>query len=432
MDPRVKAYQKQTPPRSEAAQPVPDPPPSLLKTTVPGPASPDRSLRKVAKFLILLGQAEAAQVVRHLDTAQVEALGREIADIQGIEPVEAEQILKEFGYLAAQKLGGVQGGPGTARAILDQAFGTERARQVLDRAVPGAVDKPFAFFAGMEPELVTALLGAESPQVHSVVVPFLEKAQAAAFLKTLEPSRRLDLVKRLAKMEQVPSAVVAQVEQALQERYHDLKPAQTEAVDGKARLADILRHMSVNGEQTILQALGEEKPELSDDLRRRLFTAADLLRVGDDGFEELLRGATTPRSPWSGWPAARPCRPRSAATSRPGACCWSRPRPTCWPALRRGNSRRSCASSSKRSAPRSERAGPSCSTIPRSTSSHVQTLAGVPAVAGGGLRRPGLSPSLPAQDPHGCPLVSDRGPGLHRRRLRLPDPAQPGGGGQPP
>lgn len=290
MDPRVKAYQKQTPPRSEAAQPVPDPPPSLLKTTVPGPASPDRSLRKVAKFLILLGQAEAAQVVRHLDTAQVEALGREIADIQGIEPVEAEQILKEFGYLAAQKLGGVQGGPGTARAILDQAFGTERARQVLDRAVPGAVDKPFAFFAGMEPELVTALLGAESPQVHSVVVPFLEKAQAAAFLKTLEPSRRLDLVKRLAKMEQVPSAVVAQVEQALQERYHDLKPAQTEAVDGKARLADILRHMSVNGEQTILQALGEEKPELSDDLRRRLFTAADLLRVGDDGFEELLRG----------------------------------------------------------------------------------------------------------------------------------------------
>ncbi len=303
MDPRLKAYQKQsraTPearPRQEAptvrtpelprfeAVPeasVPESPP-LVKTTVSG----DRSLRKVAKFLILLGQNEAAKVVRHLDPAQIEALGREIAGIKKIEPVEAEAILKEFGYMASSQE--VSGGESAAQAILDRAFGEERAQKILQKVVPATAERPFAFFTGLEIEVVSALLGSESPQVLSVVVPFLEKAQAAAFLKSLDPAQRLDLVKRLGKMEKVPSSVVSQVSQALQEKFHSLKPSSMETVDGKARLADILRHMSVDNEEAILKSLGQAKPELTEDLRRRLFTAADLIRVSDEGFEDLLR-----------------------------------------------------------------------------------------------------------------------------------------------
>ena len=261
------------------------PGPSLVKTTLPA----DKSLRKVAKFLILLGQDEAAMVVRHLDAAQIEAIGVEIAGIKKIEPVEAEALLKEFGYMATAKATTVKGGKGAAQAILNQAFGDAKAKTILHKAVPHSREKPFALFAGLEPEVVTALLGPESPQVLSVVVPFLEKAQAGAFLKTLTPERRLDLVKRLAKMERVPSSVVAQVDQSLGERLHSLKPANTESIDGKARLADILRHMSVDKEEAILKSLDNVRPELTEDLRRRLFTPADLIRLSDEGFEDLLR-----------------------------------------------------------------------------------------------------------------------------------------------
>lgn len=314
MDPRLKAYQKQTRPTvppSEEPEAVPvvrapqlpqfklpkepkavkEPSAPLVKTTVPEPLAPvssDKSLRKVAKFLILLGQDEAAKVVRHLDPSQIEAIGREIAGIKKIEPVEAEAILKEFGYLATNQAHTVKGGKGTAQAILHQAFGETKAKTILHKAVPQAAEKPFSFFSGLDHEVVLALLGPESAQVLSIVVPFLDKAQAAAFLKTLTADRRLDLVKRLAKMEKVPSSVVAQVNQALQERFHALKPANSEAIDGRARLADILRHMSVENEAALLKSL-EAKPGLSEDLRRRLFTVNDLVRVADDGFETLLR-----------------------------------------------------------------------------------------------------------------------------------------------
>jgi len=90
-------------------------------------------------------------------------------------------------------------------------------------------------------------------------------------------------------MERVPSSVVAQVDQSLGERLHSLKPANTESIDGKARLADILRHMSVDKEEAILKSLDNVRPELTEDLRRRLFTPADLIRLSDEGFEDLLR-----------------------------------------------------------------------------------------------------------------------------------------------
>lgn len=308
MDPRLKAYQKQSrpssPPAETESEPIPvvraprlpqfapPEPPPLVKTVVqpPTPPSSDKSLRKVAKFLILLGQDEAAKVVRHLDPAQIEAIGREIAGIKKIEPVEAEAILREFGYIATTQAASVRGGKGTAQAILDQAFGGEKAKAILHKAVPQGAEKPFAYLESLDAPVLQALLGDESAQVLSVVVPFLEKAQAAAFLKTLPPDRRLDLVKRLAKMEKVPSAVVSQVSQALQERYHALAPASpVETLDGKARLADILRHMSVEKESALLKSLDAAKPELTDDLRRRLFTVEDLARVADDGFEDLLR-----------------------------------------------------------------------------------------------------------------------------------------------
>lgn len=305
MDPRLKAYQKQT--RPAPAQPEPEPvpvvrapklpqfkapptpAPSLTKTVAPDPTPlPEKSLRKVAKFLILLGQDEAAKVVRHLDPSQIEAIGSEIAGIKKIEPIEADAILQEFGYIAATQAHTVKGGKQAAQSILNQAFGETKAKTILHKAVPGSAEKPFAFLAGLEREVVLALLGPESPQVLSVVVPFLEKAQAGAFLKALPADQRLDLVKRLAKMEKVPSSVVAQVNQALQERFHALRPANTEAVDGKARLADILRHMSAGQEAALLKSL-DAKPELTEDLRRRLFTLADLVRVSDAGFEDLLR-----------------------------------------------------------------------------------------------------------------------------------------------
>ena len=321
MDPRLKAYQKQNPPpKAEATkaplQREPEPEPKALKwnqfaqQAPPQPkqerppvksadlsdgrasADGDKSIRKVAKFLILLGQEEAAKVVRHLEPSQIEAISQEIATVKKIDPLEAEHLLKEFGYIAAQQVGVFKGGKAAAKEILDGAFGKEKSRSILNRVVPETQLKPFRFLAELDKEVLRTLLLDESFTVLSIVVPFLEKGQAGVVMKALDPSMRLDLVKRLAKMEKVASEIVAKVEEGLREKLHNLSPSTSEEIDGKSRLADILRHMSVDKEERILKDLDKARPELTEELRRRLFTPEHLVRVGDDGFEEILRAKT--------------------------------------------------------------------------------------------------------------------------------------------
>ncbi|HPE37534.1 MAG TPA: hypothetical protein PK625_10295, partial [Spirochaetales bacterium] len=59
---------------------------NLIKSGLPG-------MEKAAKFLLLLGQEEAASVIRHLKPAEIEAISREIARIDRIDTKEANDIL---------------------------------------------------------------------------------------------------------------------------------------------------------------------------------------------------------------------------------------------------------------------------------------------------------------------------------------------------
>lgn len=281
-------FQKFTaPPLSPSSSPSATSLPSMAKKSL----QDDSGLRKVAKFLVLLGQDEAAKVVRHLDPELIEPLSLEIAKIRAIPPQEAQVLLKEFGYIAAERSKNPKGGKAVAQAILEGAFGPDKSQSILTKTLPSGAP-PFAFLKDLDRNALIALLGDESPAVLGIVLPFLENKQSAVFLKTLAPPLRVALIKRLAKVEKVSKEIVRKVEEGLREKMRRLGPASTEEIDGRARLAEILRHMSFDKEQSILKGLEAVKPQLGDDIRRRLFTVDQLIQIYDGDFEELLRTKT--------------------------------------------------------------------------------------------------------------------------------------------
>lgn len=62
-----------------------------------------------------------------------------------------------------------------------------------------------------------------------------------------------------------------------------------EDIDGKAALAGILKHVDPKMEERVLDALTEENPELSKNVRDRLFTLEDVLRVPSKAMQKALR-----------------------------------------------------------------------------------------------------------------------------------------------
>jgi flagellar motor switch protein FliG len=254
----------------------------LLKT------GSESGVAKAAKFLLLLGTDEAAKVLAHLGPREIEAVSREILQVKSLDAIEANDILAEFGWLVRTKGWSVEGGPETAEKMLTAAFGPERAKSLLRKASPDT-QRPFRFLNDFEPRELQLILKEESVQVMAVILPFIEPKRASGLLERLPEEMRVELVKRVAHLEKVSPEVFRAVEEGLKERIRKIGTVSSEEVDGKAALAGILRHVDPRLEERVLEALSEESPELSKDVRDRLFTLEDVLRVPDRELQKALR-----------------------------------------------------------------------------------------------------------------------------------------------
>lgn len=292
----LKAYQKiQNPP------PAPEPaleiqaPRTPRKQSTPTKTIPEvlpkgeKNLRKVAKFLILLGKDEASKVVRHLSPGEIQELSKEIASIKNLEGSEAGKILEDFGYISSRLPGSYHGGPEVAQAILDQAFGPQKAKALLHRALPDSAPKHFDFLQDLELGALITLLKGETEMVLSLVLPHLPKAYGAKILMALSPALQNRLILRMAKMAPISTEVVNQVEASLKEKIRQAGTFVTDEIDGHARLAEILRHMNLSQETSLLKSLDTSAPQLAHTLREKLFTQETLMHLMDDSLEDLLR-----------------------------------------------------------------------------------------------------------------------------------------------
>jgi len=248
-----------------------------------------QNLKKVAKFIKLLGKKEAQKVLQHLPKESIEIINQMLKEIPYIEPVEAEALLKEFGLVAQKAPSMAGGGQKLAQAMLEKAFGAEKAKKIVSKVLPESKTSPFEFMKEYELHQLKLLLGGESILVLSMVLPHLDKKKAADYIATLPEETRLLLIKRMARVEKVSNEVVRRVELALQEKAHQIGAQESMAFDGKARLSEILRNLNPQDAESLLSELEETDPELAQSLRNRLFTQERILQIRDVDFEVFLR-----------------------------------------------------------------------------------------------------------------------------------------------
>ncbi|MFA6508686.1 MAG: FliG C-terminal domain-containing protein, partial [Treponemataceae bacterium] len=252
----------------------------------------ENNYRKVAKFLVLIGKEEAARILSKLDPAQVERVSRELATITRIETAEAEALLEEFKSLLGGSTGAFnrgEGGLDAARDLLRTAFGKAKGDAFLKRAVPESAENPFAFLEDFEGEQIALLLKEEAAPAVALILSRMEPKTAAAVLGRLEPAIRLETIKRLAKLGKVSPEVIERTAAALREKARSIGRETTKVVDGRSALAEILKLADATLGDRLLEELAEADPELGRDIKERLFTLDDIIKVEDRAVQEKLR-----------------------------------------------------------------------------------------------------------------------------------------------
>ena len=263
----------------------------LLKVPVEQtPDGKDSVYRRVAKFLLLIGEDEAAKILPHLSETQIEKIIPEIASIRTVSKEEAAVIMEEFNGLLnkAREEGGVE----TAREMLEKAYGKKRADELLKKAMPLEGKIPFTYLRDADNERVYLLIKDENPGVQSMVLSHLEPKKAAKIINLMTPDEKKEVVMRLAKMEPVSPDVLRRVDQAMHEKSLNQTVEKAENIDGRNALAQILKKMDAGAENDILTYLSEDDPDLGQDLRSRLFTFDDVVKSDDRFVQEKLREMT--------------------------------------------------------------------------------------------------------------------------------------------
>lgn len=246
----------------------------------------DSIYRRVAKFLVIVGIDEAAKILPHLTEVQTEKIIPEIASIQKITPEESASILEEFESLVekAREEGGLE----TARNILTKAYGSEKAEDMLKKSVKYPDGKPFDYLSDANAERIKVLIDGESDAVKSLVLSQIEPKKAAKVINLMDVDDKKKIVLRLAKMKPVAPEVLAEIDRSLHEKLLTQNTENSQNMDGRGVLAQILKRMNPSVENSIINTLSEQDPELGEDLRKRLFTEEDVIGSDDRFIQNYL------------------------------------------------------------------------------------------------------------------------------------------------
>ncbi len=256
---------------------------------VPVDEKPKESpFRRVAKFLFIIGKEQASQVLKQLSKEQIDKVVAELVTIQSIDKNEALDILNEFTSLYTKNrnsLGGVK----TAKDILVEAFGNDKAEQILENAVPEKQPVPFEYLQGLETDSLNRLLAGELPSSKAIVLSQLEPKQAAAYISALsDEAEKKEIVLHLAKMKKIDSEILQTVSEALKKKMVEVNLNKSTSIDGVSVLAEILRTIDYRSGEEILNALESGDEQLADSIRSKLITLDDVLNMKPRDIQYLI------------------------------------------------------------------------------------------------------------------------------------------------
>ena len=249
--------------------------------------------RKAAILLLSLERADASAVLAQLPRAAVELVTAEIARTEDVTADQQAAVLAEFEVRNAARVKIERGGLKGAEELLNGGLGEEDGRAVMKSIRQSLDSVPFAFLQNAGADTLLTFLAEEHPQTIALVLSHLPPGLAAEVVGGLAADKQIDVIRRVAAMEQTSPEVVQEVESSLKRRMTSTIDATLEAAGGAPRVAEILNVTDRMTNRGILDQLDRDDADLADEIRRLMFVFEDLLKLDDKAIQALLKEIDT-------------------------------------------------------------------------------------------------------------------------------------------
>lgn len=248
----------------------------------------DSGLKDVAAMLMLLGDDIATAIMRQMSEPIIEAIANAMVDIKTLDTAEALRLISRLAFDFSDSGVELPGGIEFVRRTLTEAFGQERASELLNKMFQKS-DEKLDLLDKIDPKILTAQVGMESTQLQAVMLAHMKRRTAVTYLNGLPEDAVSEILYRYAQIDAVQPAALTEMRLMISEILRGQTSSRATIPGGVRQAAELLNEMETQSAENALAAIRAHDERLADEVRDNMFTFEDLVRLDDQSLRLVLR-----------------------------------------------------------------------------------------------------------------------------------------------
>ncbi|GGO84980.1 flagellar motor switch protein FliG [Marinobacterium nitratireducens] len=250
-------------------------------------------IEKAAILLISLGEADAAEVLKHLGPKEVQRIGYAMTQLDNVPQSQVEAVVSDFMHVVSDQTGIGINNDRYIRSMLNQALGEEKAKTLLDRILMSTNTSGLDTLRWMEPRQIAEVMRFEHPQIQAVVTAYLDPDQAAQVLTYFDEKVRLDILMRVAALDQIQPEALQELNDLFEVQFTGSASSKSATLGGVKATANIMNFIDSTVEAELMDGIRDVDEGLASQIAELMFVFDNLIDVDDRGIQVLLREVST-------------------------------------------------------------------------------------------------------------------------------------------
>ena len=247
------------------------------------------STQRAAVLMLLLGEEQAADIIKYLSPKEVQALGAAMVAAADLSQEAVNVVLDQFVDLLKKQTSLSLGNSDYVEKVLRRALGDDKAASVLGRIMPGQGTKGLEILSWMDARSIAEMIRGEHPQVVAIILSLLESQVAADVLIYLPSETRPEVMQRVASLDTVQPSAMAELEAIMKMQFSKSSSAKSSSFGGIQAAAKIMNSTKTELENSIMMGLNDIDPDLMQKIQDNMFTFENLVSVDNKGIQVLMR-----------------------------------------------------------------------------------------------------------------------------------------------
>ena len=249
----------------------------------------EQGVEDAAILLMSIGEAEAAEVFRHLAPKEVQRVGEAIAKMKAVPRERVASVLSKFAATAGGQSMLVRDSHEYVRNVLRKALGNDKANLLIDRILTGGDVAGIESLKWIDPVSVAELLRSEHPQIVAAILVHLDSEQSSSVLKAFPERQRNEVLVRIATLDGIQPVALHDLNEVMGKVLAGTDKLKKTGMGGAKAAAEIINKMGSAIETSALDFIREVDAELAQRILDNMFTFDDLEKLEDSAIQGLLK-----------------------------------------------------------------------------------------------------------------------------------------------